>query len=99
MRRIKVLADEIKDEIEGAKNYAECYVEYKVKGSTNWSNRFKEMANDELKHATYLHELVVKEIEDISKTITPPQEMMDKWDECHKYFVDKAAWIKQMLAM
>ena len=26
-------------------------------------------------------------------------EMLEKWDEAHKHYVQKAAWIKTMLAM
>ncbi len=57
------------------------------------------MAVDELKHASYVHEWAVKEIDDISKVYTAPAEMMEKWQRAHKEYVDKAAWIKQMLAM
>lgn len=26
-------------------------------------------------------------------------EMLEKWDEAHRHYVEKAAWIKTMLAM
>ena len=28
-----------------------------------------------------------------------PVEMLEKWDEAHKHYVQKAAWIKTMLTM
>ena len=64
-----------------------------------WAKRYLEMANDELKHADYIHERVVAEIEELRETYTPPQNMLDKWNEDHKKYIEKAAWIRQMLAM
>ena len=89
----------IDEEIESAKDYAEKYVEYKAKGDMTRANRYKEMANDELKHANYIHEWAVKEIEEISKVYTPPVEMQEAWDKAHKEYVEKIAWIKQMLSL
>ena len=99
MTRIKNLADEIKDELGSAKEYAEEYLTYKSKEDSGWANRYREMATDELKHAGYLHDRVVNEIEELRKTYTPPQEMLDKWDKDHKKYIEKSAWIKQMLEM
>jgi hypothetical protein len=99
LTKIKKLADEIMDELDSAKEYAEKYVEYKANNDTQWAARFNEMAKDELKHAEYLHELVVNMIQKLSTVYTPPQEMQEKWDADHKKYVEKAAWIKQMLSL
>ena len=104
MTHIKELCDEIMDELHSAKEYAEEYLTFKAKddGSKNygtWAKRYHEMAEDELKHANYIHERVVAEIEELKKVYTPPQEMMEKWDADHKKYIEKAAWIKQMLTM
>lgn len=99
MTKIKKLTEHILEELDGAKEYAECYIEAKAKGNTQWANRYKEMANDEIKHANYLHDKVVADIEELSKVYTPPTEMMDKWEHDHKEYVEKSAWIKQMLTM
>lgn len=99
MTHIKKLADEMLEELCSAKEYAEKYIEYKAKSENQWANRFGEMAKDELKHADYLHELAVKEINTISAVYKPPSEMMEKWEKDHVKYVEKAAWIKQMLAM
>lgn len=99
MTRIKKLADEIKDELCSAKEYAEEYLTFKAKDDSSWANRYKEMAQDELKHAGYIHDRVVEEIETLSKVYTPPEEMMEKWNSDHKKYIEKAAWIKQMLTM
>ncbi len=99
MTKIKKLAENIKEELCGAKDYAEKYVECKAKGDMAWANRYKEMANDELKHAGYLHDKAIQDIEEISKVYQPTEEMEERWEKSHKEFVENTAWIKQMLAM
>lgn len=99
MTRIKELADQIKDELCSAKEYAEEYLSYKAKGDSGWANRYKEMAMDELKHADFIHERAVGEIDQLRSVYTPPEDMLEKWDTDHKKYVEKAAWIRQMLAM
>lgn len=99
MTRIKELADEMKEELHSAKCYAEEYLTFKAKNNGTWANRYKEMAQDEMKHAGYLHERVVAEIEELRKVYTPPQDMLDKWESDHKKYIEKAAWIKQMLTL
>ena len=99
MRAIEKYVEAIDDEVCGAKEYAEKYVECKAKGDTAKATRYKEMANDELKHAMYQHEWAVKAIEEISKIFTAPVEMQEAWDKSHKEYVEKVAWIKQMLAL
>lgn len=99
MRSIKAYVEHIDEELEGAKDYAEKYVEAKAKGNMSMANKYKEMATDELRHAGYVHEFAVAEIDALSKVYTPPVEMQKKWEESHKEYVEKAAWIRQMLSM
>lgn len=99
MTHIKKYAEAIDEEISDAKEYAEKYVENRVREDIPTANKYKEMANDELKHAGYLHEWAVKEIEKLSRVYTPPADMQDKWNKLHKEYVEKTAWIKQMLSM
>ena len=99
MTRIKKLADEMKEELCSAKEYAEEYLSFKAEENTTWANRYKEMANDELKHANYIHERAVTEIDELREVYTPPQKMLDKWEKDHNKYIEKAAWIKQMLSM
>ena len=99
MKAIKKYVERIEEEIEDAECYAEKYVEAKAKGDMSKANRYKEMSNDELKHAMYQHEWAVLEIEELKKVYTPPIEMEEKWEKAHKEFVEKVAWIKQMLSM
>lgn len=99
MKRIADLVHSIDEEIEDAKSYAECYLTYKAKGNSTWANKYKEMSADELKHAMYIHDIAVAEIEELNKVYTPPVEMQEQWDKSHKQYVERVAWIKQMLAM
>ena len=99
MTRIKELADEIMDELDSAKEYAEEYLMFKAKENSPWANRYKEMSTEELKHAGFIHDRVVEEIEALRKVYTPPQEMLEKWDSDHRKYIEQAAWIKQMLTM
>ena len=99
MKMIKKYVEAIDDELHGAKEYAEKYVECKVRGNSSAATRYKEMANDELKHAMYQHEWAVKEIDDLSKVYTAPVEMQEAWEKSHKEYVERVAWIKKMLEM
>lgn len=99
MKSIKKYVERIDEEIESAEEYAEKYVECKAKGNIQVANRYHEMSEDELKHAMYVHEWAVKEIEEISKVYTAPVDMLEKWEHEHKKYVEKVAWIKQMLSM
>lgn len=99
MTKIKKLAEHIEEELCGAKDYAEKYVECKAKGDMQWANRYKEMAQDELKHAGYIHDRSIQEIEELNKVFKPTQKMQEKWDKSHAEFVEKTAWIKQMLTL
>lgn len=99
MKTIKKFVEAIEEEIEGAKEYAEKYVERKAKSDIHAANQYKEMAHDELKHAMIQHEMAVREIDEISKVYIPPVEMQEAWDKAHKKYVEQVAWIKQMLEM
>ena len=99
MTRIKNLADQIKDELCSAKDYAEEYLTFKAKGESTWAARYKQMSEQELQHASFIHDRAVAEIEELRKVYTPPEEMMEKWEHEHKEYIEKAAWIRQMLTM
>lgn len=100
MTKIKKYAEEIAEELDGAKKYIEKALEYKVMGDTTRYNKYKEMSVMELSHASTLHEFAVQDIEKL-KTVYPdvPEKMMEAWNKSHVNFVEKTAWIKQMQAM
>lgn len=99
MKRIAALVEKIDEELDGAKDYAECYLDRKASGESQWASRYREMALDELKHAGYVHDLAVEEIAKLRTVYTPPAEMEEKWNLSHRQYIEKAAWIKQILAM
>ena len=99
MRIIAELVDLIDEELEGAKDYAEKYVEHKAENNTTWATKFKSMAEDELKHAMNIHEYATMKIDEIKRVYTAPVQMQEKWDKKHKEYIEQTAWIKQMLTM
>lgn len=100
MTKIKKYVDDIAEELDGAKNYIETALDYKVAGDMNRYNKYKEMSVQELGHAMALHEMAAQDIQKLQSVYPEvPQSMMDKWEHSHKEFVEKTAWIKQMQAM
>lgn len=97
MKEIKEMTDQIKDELEGAKEYAKQAVMYKEMGDTASGKMYYDMANDELKHAMNIHGIAVKMIEEKRKTVTPPQYMLDRWKEEHDMYMEETAKTKYML--
>ena len=69
-------------------------------GDSDRYAKYKSMATDELNHAMIIHEIAAKDIEKL-KAVYPdiPQSMMESWEKSHKDYVERVAWIKQMLAM
>ena len=99
MKRIAELVAQIDEELEGAKGYAEYYLDRKASNDSQWSSRYKEMATDELKHAGFLHDLAIAEIDKLKAVYNPPVEMEEQWNVSHKKYMERAAWIRMMLAM
>jgi len=98
MRTIMELVEMIDDELAGAKTYAEKYVELKSRGD-EWSSRFHKMSDAELEHATYIHDFTIDEIDRLEKVFKPTSAMKEKWQKSHQEYVEKMAWIRQMLSM
>lgn len=99
MKRIKELVDTINEEIEGARNYAMEYIEYRANGDATTARKLHDMAEDELRHAAVIHDIAVTEIDKLRRTITPPEDMEEKWRSCHKKYIEKVAEIKVMLQL
>ena len=100
MTKIKKYVEDIDDELESAKEYSEKYLWYKSKNNSMRANKYKEMAAQELSHAMNLHEFAMEDIDQLKKTYPViPSNMMEKWEASHNDFVERMAWIKQMLAM
>ena len=96
MKAIKEMVEHIDEEIEGAKEYAQKYIEEKAKGSPR-ASAYKQMAHDELSHAERIHEFAVQDIEKIMAVAPPSVEMEEKWKHEHKRYVEEAAKIRMIL--
>lgn len=99
MRKILEFIDKIDDELCSAKDYAEAYVQFKVEGNQIWSMKFKSMSEDNLAHASTIHELAILNLDKIKAACNMPTAMQEIWDKAHSKYVDQVAWIKQMLEM
>lgn len=100
MLKIKEYVNQIDEELEGAKCYAEKALMYKANNDNQRYQEYKSMANQELGHAETIHKYAVEEINKLTAVFpNPPVEMTDKWDHSHKEYIEKTAWIKTMLSM
>lgn len=99
MTKIRKFIERIDDELDDARNYAEKYIECKARGKTDSAGKYHTMSEDELKHAAWLHEMAAAETAEIEKVFRPTEEMQSRWDESHRRYVEKAAWIRRMLEM
>lgn len=98
MRSIKKLVEWIDEELDSAKCYAEKYIELKAAGDS-WAGKFQEMANQELSHSAQIHRYTVEQIENLKRVYKPPTKMVEQWEKDHVSYVEKHAWIKEMLQM
>lgn len=99
MKAIDDLAYQMIDEVEGARNYAEKYIESKAIGDSQLMSRFYEMAQDELKHAEYIYDKMVKEIEKIDAVVSMPSKSVDEWNRHKSKYIECAAWVKYILSL
>jgi septation ring formation regulator EzrA len=97
MKLIDHAIEHVEEELEGAKEYAEKYVEFRSRGDTTRANKYKEMANDELRHASFVYDFALSDIEGVKKVYTISVTDEEKWTKCHKHYVECSALIRQML--
>lgn len=96
---IDTLKDLIEDELEGAEEYAELALEYKM-DKPDLAQEFCRKAEDELKHAMSWHEWVVKDIEKkkadmATRGETVPPIMLARWEVAHESFIEELNEIKR----
>lgn len=99
MDKIQRLIDRTDDELEHAKIYAEEYIDRRAHEDLGLADRFKQMAIDALSHALTLSDVTAGEIDRITKIYTPPLEVENVWTMAGREYVEKSAWIRQMLEM
>lgn len=86
------------EELEGAREYAEKYIDFKARGNAARANAYKGMAQDELRHAGMVYEFAAQDMEAIGRIYTLPEDVQEKWDHMVKKYADCSAKIKMMLA-
>lgn len=95
MEEIKNIAEDIRDELEGAEKYAMRALQYKPK-SKNLTDTYAALAADELRHIDALHAQAVQLIK--AQEVTPkPMDAVWGWE--HENMVKGVAKIKYMLDM
>lgn len=99
MKLIHEAIEHINEELEGAKEYIEKAIDSRAKGNTTRAEKYMEMGKDELKHAGYVRDFYIADIEAVRKVYKLPEEDEEKWEHAHKKILEHMATIKQMLTM
>ena len=97
MKLVHKFIEQIDEELEGAKEYAERYIENRAKGNSNRASKYKEMAGDELRHAGYVYDFAVMDVADIKKVYPMPIEAEEAWTHAMKHYAECVAMVKHML--
>ena len=96
MKLIKILTNEIEEELEGAESYISMAIARRDDHPT-LSKVLYEISLEEMHHVELLHGEVVKLIEDYRRTKgEPPEAMMSVYEYLHEKHIKLAAQIKVM---
>lgn len=99
MKIIKDLVDEIKEELEGAGDYAERAMKHKGL-EDGFTSMYAEMAQQEMGHVEKLHGKVQEVIKKYRQEHgEPPAGMQAIWDHEHKQLIQRAGEIRAMIDM
>lgn len=98
MRYIAELVDLMETELDNAKEYAERYVVMTF-SNDDYAKKFKTMAEESIKHSTVIYNLVIREVGKLKDTYTPPAKMKECWKQKEEKYIEKTAWIKQMISI
>ncbi len=97
MKLVKDYIEHLCDEVEGAMDYAEKYIECRAKGESSRASKYREMASDELNHASFVRDMAYQDIKRISEMMVIPMDVEDEWDKAVKHCDEKMALVKRML--
>ena len=97
MKIISDLVNNMDDEIEMAKIYAQNFLIYNADNNVQWADRFRQMAYESVDHADVLHQLAVETIEKMQRKYVPPEEMVKAWKKEHVNYVNTVNWIRDMI--
>lgn len=99
MKDIGEIACYIEEEVADACKYAKKALWFKDNGHSLSAQAFYELAQQEVKHAEKLHEVVINLINEKKSEVEIPQGMMDIWEWKHQQLVDKLAHAKEEIAL
>lgn len=99
MKMIDNILEHLNEEVDGAITYAEKYVEAKANGNMARANRYKEMANDELKHASFLREMSATDVQELKKVYKMTDDEQGRWDHGHNQLTERMALVMHILSM
>lgn len=99
MKNIKVIVENIHEELEGAEHYAKLATQYRDTDRA-LADTYATMSTQELSHVDALHTQAVRLIKEYrSAGNEPPTAMQAVWDYEHGIFIDKTAKVKTLLSM
>ena len=97
MQKIKKYVDQIREELDGAEEYVEKYIENKLEGKNDRALLYKQLAQDEIRHSDVIHKIALEDIEQLNSIYNPSSEMLATWDKAHIEFVNKYKWIESLI--
>ena len=96
MKMLDHMMDHICDELEGAWEYTEKFLENKAKGDPRYT-KYRDMAMDEISHAEILYSFAASDIENLRRVYTLSADEEEKWEHTKKRFAEKVAILKHTL--
>lgn len=98
MKYIDDMVEKVDEEIEGAMEYAEQYIVQRAAGNMSRAGQYREMAMQELNHATIIRDYAIQDVEAIKKNHTLTEEEDERWNRCLRKLTEKMAGVKTLLA-
>lgn len=99
MKEIKMLVEDIREELEGAEHYAKLAAQYKT-DDKSLADNYATLASQELNHVDMLHVQAARLINaQRSAGVSAPASMQAVWDWEHELMIDKTAKIRALLEM
>ncbi len=95
MKIILHLRKQIEEEFGDAEKYIGCATRYRSDYS-ELADTYYKLSTEECGHASELYAQMVKLIEDFKKTKSPPEALVEMWDDFKEDYIHETARIKMM---